>query len=70
MKAFTFQAPPNILFEPGASRKIAEIVGSYSVRRVLLVSQLQCGRLSSMERSITALYRDDDPSQGRGVGNA
>jgi alcohol dehydrogenase class IV len=38
MKAFTFQAPPNILFEPGASRKIAEIVGSYSVRRVLLVT--------------------------------
>jgi alcohol dehydrogenase class IV len=38
MKAFTFQAPPNILFEPGASRKIAEIVGSYGVKRVLLVT--------------------------------
>ena len=26
MKPFTFQAPANILFEAGASRKIAELV--------------------------------------------
>ena len=26
MKAFTFQTPPNILFEVGASRKLAELV--------------------------------------------
>src|SRR4051812_33539942 len=38
MKAFTFQAPPNILFEAGASRKLAEIVAGYGVRRVLLVT--------------------------------
>ena len=38
MKAFTFQSPPNIVFEPGASRKIAEIVGGYGVKRVLLVT--------------------------------
>ena len=38
MKAFTFQAPPNILFEAGASRKLAEIVAGYGVTRVLLVT--------------------------------
>jgi len=38
MKAFTFQAPPNILFEAGASRKIVEIVAGYRVNRVLLVT--------------------------------
>ena len=26
MKPFTFQAPPNILFEAGASKKLAELV--------------------------------------------
>jgi len=38
MKAFTFQAPPNILFEAGASSKLAETVASYGVERVLLVT--------------------------------
>jgi hypothetical protein len=38
MKAFTFQAPPNILFEAGASRKLAELVAGYGVTRVLLVT--------------------------------
>ena len=38
MKAFTFQAPPNILFEAGASRKLAEVVAGYGVTRVLLVT--------------------------------
>src|SRR5258708_3248803 len=37
MKPFTFQAPPNILFEVGASRKLAELVSGYSAKRVLLV---------------------------------
>ena len=36
MKAFTFQAPPNILFEAGASRKLAELVAGYGVTRVLI----------------------------------
>jgi alcohol dehydrogenase class IV len=35
---FTFQAPANILFEPGASRKIDELVASYGARRVMLVT--------------------------------
>src|SRR5215471_14022040 len=38
MKAFTFQAPPNILFEAGASSKLAETVTGYGVKRVLLVT--------------------------------
>src|SRR3954462_9692696 len=38
MKAFTFQAPPNILFEAGASKKLAELVGGYGAKRVLLVT--------------------------------
>src|SRR4029079_4596489 len=38
MKAFTFQAPPNILFEPGASKKLAELVAGYGAKRVLLVT--------------------------------
>ena len=38
MKAFTFQAPPNILFEAGASSKLAETVAGYGVKRVLLVT--------------------------------
>jgi len=35
---FTFQAPSNILFEPGASRKLDELVGTYGARRVMLVT--------------------------------
>src|SRR5256885_16074674 len=38
MKAFTFQAPPNILFEAGASKKLAELVAGYGAERVLLVT--------------------------------
>ena len=38
MKPFTFQAPPNILFEAGASKKLAELVAGYGARRVLLVT--------------------------------
>jgi alcohol dehydrogenase class IV len=38
MKAFTFQAPPNILFEAGASSRLAETVAGYGVKRVLLVT--------------------------------
>ena len=38
MKPFTFQTPPNMLFEAGASRKLAEIVAGYGATRVLLVT--------------------------------
>ena len=36
--SFTFQAPSNILFEPGASRKISELVARYGARSVMLVT--------------------------------
>jgi alcohol dehydrogenase class IV len=36
--SFTFQAPSNILFEPGASRKVDELVALYGASRVLLVT--------------------------------
>lgn len=35
---FTFQAPSNILFEPGASRKIDELVAGHGTKRVMLVT--------------------------------
>ena len=38
MKPFTFQTCPNILFEPGASSKVAEIVSGCGAQRVLLVT--------------------------------
>jgi alcohol dehydrogenase class IV len=38
MTPFTFQAPSNILFEAGASGKIAELVKGYDARHVLLVT--------------------------------
>ena len=38
MTPFTFQAPSNILFEAGASRKVAELVKRYGARHVLLVT--------------------------------
>jgi alcohol dehydrogenase class IV len=38
MRSFTFQAPPNILFEVGASKKLAELVAGYGAKRVLLVT--------------------------------
>jgi alcohol dehydrogenase class IV len=38
MNPFTFQTCPNILFEAGAAAKIAEIVGSYGAKRVMLVT--------------------------------
>ena len=38
MKPFTFQTSPNILFEPGAAGKIAEIVAGFGASRVMLVT--------------------------------
>ena len=38
MNPFTFQAPSNILFEVGASKKIVDLAGDYGARRVLLVT--------------------------------
>ena len=38
MTPFTFQSPSNILFEAGASRKIAEPVEQYGASRIMLVT--------------------------------
>ena len=38
MNPFTFQTCPNILFEPGSSSKIAEVVSTFGASRVLLVT--------------------------------
>ncbi len=38
MTPFTFQAPSNILFEAGASRRIPELVKGYNAQHVLLVT--------------------------------
>jgi alcohol dehydrogenase class IV len=38
MTPFTFQSPSNILFEAGASRKIAELVEQYGASRSMLVT--------------------------------
>jgi alcohol dehydrogenase class IV len=38
MTPFTFQAPSNILFEAGASRKIAELAEQYGASRIMLVT--------------------------------
>ncbi|RYC31976.1 iron-containing alcohol dehydrogenase [Lichenibacterium minor] len=38
MSSFTFQTCPNILFAPGASAGIADVVGQCGARRVLLVT--------------------------------
>jgi alcohol dehydrogenase class IV len=38
MTPFVFQSPSNILFEAGASRKVAELVEQYGVSRIMLVT--------------------------------
>jgi alcohol dehydrogenase class IV len=38
MNPFTFQTCPNVLFEPGGSAKIAELVAGFRARRVMLVT--------------------------------
>ena len=38
MNPFTFQTTPNVLFETGASAKLAGIVGGFCARRVMLVT--------------------------------
>jgi alcohol dehydrogenase class IV len=57
MKPFTFQAPPNILFEVGASKKLAELVSGYGVKRVLLVTDKgvrNAGLTASAEAGLVA----------------
>src|SRR5215471_13155486 len=56
MRAFTFQAPSNILFEAGASSKLADTVATYGVERVLLVTDKgvrNAGLTKAAEGSLT-----------------
>jgi alcohol dehydrogenase class IV len=38
MNPFTFQTTPNVLFEAGGAKKIAELVSELGVRRLLLIT--------------------------------
>ena len=38
LNPFTFQTTPNVLFEPGASKKIPDIVAGFDARRIMLVT--------------------------------
>ena len=38
MNPFTFQVPSNILFENGASRKVADLAAAFGAQRILLVT--------------------------------
>jgi alcohol dehydrogenase class IV len=58
---FTFQAPANILFEPGAAGKISELVSSYGVERVMLVTDSgvrKAGLTGGAEASLAAAGMD------------
>jgi alcohol dehydrogenase class IV len=57
MTPFTFQAPSNILFEPGAVRKIADLVAQYGASRILLVTDKGvrgAGLTADAEAALTA----------------
>jgi alcohol dehydrogenase class IV len=58
---FTFQAPANILFEPGAAGKISELVAGYGVKRVMLVTDSgvrKAGLTRGAEASLAAAGMD------------
>ena len=38
MNPFTFQVPSNILFETGASKKVADLAAEFGAQRILLVT--------------------------------
>lgn len=57
MTPFTFQTVPNVLFEPGAAGKIAEIVAGFGAKRVLLVTDRgvrAAGLTATAERALAA----------------
>jgi alcohol dehydrogenase class IV len=61
VSSFTFQGPANILFEPGASRKIAELAAGYHAKRVMLVTDKgvrQAGLTKAAEDALAAAGMD------------
>ena len=61
MNPFTFQVPPNVLFEVGAAKKVAELVAQFGAKRVLLVTDKgvrNVGLTAGAEESLKAAGRD------------
>jgi alcohol dehydrogenase class IV len=61
MNPFTFQVPPNVLFEAGATKKVAGLVAEFGAERVLLVTDKgvrNAGLTAGAEDSLKAAGRD------------
>src|ERR687897_2669153 len=61
MNPFTFQVPSNILFESGASQKVAELAAGYGAQRILLVTDRgvrDAGLTRAAEDALKAAGRD------------
>lgn len=61
MNPFTFQVPSNILFENGASKKVAELAAEFDAQRILLVTDRgvrDAGLTKAAENALKAAGRD------------
>ncbi len=61
MNPFTFQVPQNVLFEAGASKRVADLVAEAGAQRVLLVTDKgvrNAGLTQSAERALAEAGRD------------
>src|SRR3712207_728639 len=61
MNPFTFQVPSNILFESGASKKVADLAAEFGARRILLVTDRgvrDVGLTRAAEDALKAAGRD------------
>jgi len=61
MNPFTFQVPSNILFESGASKKVAELAAGFGAQRILLVTDRgvrDAGLTEAAEDALEAAGRD------------
>jgi alcohol dehydrogenase class IV len=57
MNPFTFQVPSNILFEPGASAKLPDLVAEFGAKRILLVTDRGVRQAGLTARAEEALAR-------------
>ncbi|GEO17284.1 iron-containing alcohol dehydrogenase [Microvirga aerophila] len=62
MNSFTFQVPSNILFESGASQKVAELAAGYGAQRILLVTDR-----GVRDAGLTKVAEDALKAAGRGL---
>ena len=61
MNPFTFQVPSNILFESGASKKVADLAAEFGAQRILLVTDRgvrDAGLTKAAEDALRAAGRD------------